>query len=52
VDHRLVEGAVEERFKGVSGTAEIESLAPLGLDGVSLRPCGVGRAQVSVEHLS
>ena len=44
MDHRLVEGSIEERFKDVSGTAEIESLAPLGLHGLSLRPRGVGGA--------
>lgn len=52
MDDRLVEDAIEERFKRVSGTAEIKSLAPLSLHGVSLRPCGVDGAQVSIEHLS
>ena len=49
VDYRLIECAVEENLKGVSRPAEIESLSPLGLHSVPLRPGGVGRAQIRVE---
>ena len=49
MDYRLVEGAVEECLEGVPRPAEIESLSPLGLHSIPLRPGGVGRAQVRVE---
>jgi hypothetical protein len=39
------------RFETVS-PPEIERLSPLGLHCVPLRPGGVGRAQIGVEHLS
>jgi hypothetical protein len=52
VDHGLIECAVEESLKRVSRPAEIESLSPLGLHSIPLRPGGVGRAQVRVESPS
>ena len=52
MNHRLVEGSVEECLEGVARPAEIECLLPFGLHSVPLCTGGVGRAQISVEHLS
>jgi len=52
MNHRLVEGAVEENLKRVSSPAKIERFPPFRLHRVPLRPGCVGRSQVRVEHLS